>query len=639
MTGVQLVVFPLLLLMLPTVGALAWWLKRRYVAAIIRLQNEAVSPGTARADSAITPEPATNVPPQTLPELPLRILPAREVPSRSNGIDDTSAARRLRRRVLSVHFSSGLLYWCAVWLFASWALASGYGGLSLGVVTFIGPAPLLALLVPAIVALVLQAGVNRRLMNVAAALLFVSGLGLLLSEGGWQSAAGFSFGYASIALLVSAFLRPSIRGAGLPLITAGIVGWLVLTGMFALALALDGSSDSADTSPIEVAVGVTALVLMLAAAVWCGWRTLMQLAVKYQAKRFSDMQLALGTYWALLTAFMLGSVLRDPVLFLFARTTPELVCVFSIVLWLVWRGVQAVVLRRAVRAAAPSIGALLFLRVFKPSKRSEAFTDRFFAYWRFAAPVWMIAGPDLSGAYLEPNEFFAYLRGRLREHFIADAGQAASRVRELDNARDPDGRFRVNELLCANVVEGRCGRLRFELGGGVVDVEGIVGMGGHRDAGEVRAAHLKQRVVPLSERHVGGPFVHRPDTAWYEELVNVRCEGFEGRPREVGGGQRAMRVHRKPAIGQTTVVGEHDDQPPRRGNRSVLALGDALCHRTQEGCGDHSAAQATQKEPPVMLGDHCQELPRNSLNSPGLLIAGGLSPPLAKSRVSSYIPK
>jgi hypothetical protein len=162
------------------------------------------------------------------------------------------------------------------------------------------------------------------------------------------------------------------------------------------------------------------------------------------------MQLALASYWALLTAFVLGSVLRDPILLVFYRFTPEWVCVFVIVLWLVWRWVQSAALRGAVRAAAPSIGALLFLRVFKPSKRSEEFTDRFFAYWRFAGPVWMIAGPDLTGAYLEPNEFFDYLRGRLREHFIADPDDATSRVKALDNARDPDGRFRVNELLCAN---------------------------------------------------------------------------------------------------------------------------------------------------------------------------------------------
>jgi hypothetical protein len=287
-------------------------------------------------------------------------------------------------------------------------------------------------------------------MNVAAALVLVSGLGFLLTEAGWNSTFGFSFGYALIALLVSAFLRPSIRGAGLPLITAGGVGWLALTAMFAGALAIEARYDDANLPMIEVAVGIITLVLILTVAVLCGWRALILLAARYQAKRFSDMQLALAIYWALLTAFALGTAVRGPILLMYSRFTPEWVCVFVIVMWLVWRWAQLLTLRRAVRAAAPSIGALLFLRVFKPSRRSEEFTDRFFAYWRFAAPVWMIAGPDLAGAYLEPNEFFAYLRGRLHERFVADPDEATSRVEALDNARDPDGRFRINELLCAN---------------------------------------------------------------------------------------------------------------------------------------------------------------------------------------------
>ncbi len=60
----------------------------------------------------------------------------------------------------------------------------------------------------------------------------------------------------------------------------------------------------------------------------------------------------------------------------------------------------------------------------------------------------MIAGPDLAGAYMEPDEFFKYLRGRLREHFIADPGEVAPRIASLDRLRDPDGRFRVTEVYC-----------------------------------------------------------------------------------------------------------------------------------------------------------------------------------------------
>lgn len=62
----------------------------------------------------------------------------------------------------------------------------------------------------------------------------------------------------------------------------------------------------------------------------------------------------------------------------------------------------------------------------------------------------MIAGPDLAGAFMEPDEFFVWLRRRLRERFIADPGEVAPRIDALDNARDPDGRFRVSELFCAD---------------------------------------------------------------------------------------------------------------------------------------------------------------------------------------------
>ena len=90
------------------------------------------------------------------------------------------------------------------------------------------------------------------------------------------------------------------------------------------------------------------------------------------------------------------------------------------------------------------------LRVSKPSDRSEAFTDRFLSRWRFAGPTWMIAGPDLAGGHLEPDEFFAFLDGRLRERFIIDAADIPAQVQALDSDRDPDGRCRVHELFCSN---------------------------------------------------------------------------------------------------------------------------------------------------------------------------------------------
>jgi len=181
---------------------------------------------------------------------------------------------------------------------------------------------------------------------------------------------------------------------------------------------------------------------MLAVAIWCGWRALIALSSRYAAKRFSDIQLALATYWVVLTVFLVASLVKD------TYESHKWIVLAVVIIWLLWRWLQASALHAVVRTADPSIGPLLLLRVFKPSGRSQAFTDRFFAYWRFAAPVWMIAGPDLAGAYMEPDEFFKYLRGRLREHFIADPGEAAPRVAALDRLRDPDGRFRVTEAYC-----------------------------------------------------------------------------------------------------------------------------------------------------------------------------------------------
>ena len=204
------------------------------------------------------------------------------------------------------------------------------------------------------------------------------------------------------------------------------------------------------TSFIEVAVGVSELLLMLAVAIWCGWRTLIALSSRYAAKRFSDIQLALATFWVVLTMFLVGSLV-NPWNRRCSRTRRfgrNGLCWPSSSRGCSGDGCRLSALHAVIRTADPSVGPLLLLRVFKPSGRSQAFTDRFFAYWRFAAPVWMIAGPDLAGAYMEPDEFFKYLRGRLREHFIADPGEAAPRVATLDLLRDPDGRFRVTEVYC-----------------------------------------------------------------------------------------------------------------------------------------------------------------------------------------------
>jgi hypothetical protein len=137
-----------------------------------------------------------------------------------------------------------------------------------------------------------------------------------------SSAIGFSLGYASIALMLSVFLRPAVRGAGEPLIIAGLVSWLVLTSMYALLLGLPEPTD---------AVAAMALLMLLAATVASGWLAPMYLSVRYSSKRLSDMQLTLGVDWTLLTAFMLGMVIEDPFVLFAASMKAERVCASVIV--------------------------------------------------------------------------------------------------------------------------------------------------------------------------------------------------------------------------------------------------------------------------------------------------------------------
>jgi hypothetical protein len=227
---------------------------------------------------------------------------------------------------------------------------------------------------------------------------------------------------------------PRVRGAASPLILAlsiGLTGWTIVP----LGIALHFQSVNSDDMSLSVSD-----VLILAA-----W---LLLSRAYQRKRFSDIQLADAAFWVLtaLAAFAtFGTVatgessLRDLV---------ELVAVLGAWTWIVtlvrrrWRS-------RVVRAAPPPAGGLLILRVFKRAAQSEVFIDRLLSLWRFAGPVDFIAGPDLAGASIEPDEFFAFIRRRLADRFVRATAQIGPAIRHLDRARDPDGRLRVHELFCA----------------------------------------------------------------------------------------------------------------------------------------------------------------------------------------------
>ena len=60
----------------------------------------------------------------------------------------------------------------------------------------------------------------------------------------------------------------------------------------------------------------------------------------------------------------------------------------------------------------------------------------------------MIGGTDVAGRTLDPGDIVAFVGGGLRDQFVSDEAHLERRLTDLDDARDPDGRFRVNEFLC-----------------------------------------------------------------------------------------------------------------------------------------------------------------------------------------------
>jgi len=446
-----------LVLLIPVAVALAWWFKRRYAQAVVRLQ--AVAAGAQAAAKAPTLPPPLRGSAAGVPPLQMTLLPAAAITA--SGADPTRAARQLRRRVLRVQFLLGLAYWCGLLLLAAIALfiylelAGTFKDANPAQDTMLAAASawivmLTIVIVPPALAWALQAGVQQAMVWwIVVAASVVMGGALALSGQGLLGVLATPVVLSLMGLTMTAFLRPAVRGAGPPLMAAMIVAFLVFVTLSAVAVLLDDGGGDEWGHWTDVLLEGLLLLLGLAVSGAVGWRMLLRIARRYSKKRFSEVQLALGTYWGLMTLFTLAAVL----LLSFEKKTGglmEWVGLLVVVLWLAWRGFQRLALRWAVRRAPSPLGALLLLRVFKPSQRSEAFIDRFLARWRFAAPVWMIAGPDLAGALMEPDEFFAYLRRRLAERFVSDAGQIPQRLAELDGARDPDGRFRVSELYCAD---------------------------------------------------------------------------------------------------------------------------------------------------------------------------------------------
>jgi hypothetical protein len=283
---------------------------------------------------------------------------------------------------VGVQFVAGGLHWVALLICLAIGLAtfghitgdSGKTGEVSPLALHLTIWPLL--LLPPLLAWALQTGVRERVAwAIVAAGLALLGAGVWLMKTGVAESLALVATLAVAALMIGAFLRPAIRGAGPPLIVAFSVSVLVVGALMLLVVAIDTSSDDEPSSALEFAAAVLAIFVFFAAGAACAWGNLIRLARRYEARRFSDLQLAFGAYWALVTLLMVGLGM----LFAFeekASAVSEWIALLMLAVWAMWRVVLRLAMRWAVRRAAPALPLLLLLRVFEPSNRSEAFIDR-----------------------------------------------------------------------------------------------------------------------------------------------------------------------------------------------------------------------------------------------------------------------
>ncbi len=188
-------------------------------------------------------------------------------------------------------------------------------------------------------------------------------------------------------------------------------------------------------------LGVHATLLVLALAPWVllAWPVYAMgraLARAYREKSFSDLGYLFAAYWFVV---------------LFASALPAyqgagLAGLVQMLAWF-WIPLASWGLRSWLVPAGPA-PTLLVLRVFQQDAQVARLFDRVVERWRLSGNTVLIAGADLIGYTLDPDDLFTFLNGDLASRFIAHPNQVDERLRGFDLRPDPDGRYRVNECYC-----------------------------------------------------------------------------------------------------------------------------------------------------------------------------------------------
>ena len=228
-----------------------------------------------------------------------------------------------------------------------------------------------------------------------------------------------------------------------PLVLAGLLvfSFSNLAAGFALIAALDFAAVRRMVLSWGWFAGYNGWYMLAALPIgYACWQGLRWLAWYYEQKAFSDAQLLVDAWWLIVT--FVFSVFR--------------------VIDFGWGGLllglTAFVAYRAVVAAGLALWQpgdawfgnrrLLLLRVFGFQRRTERLFDTVAQRWRWLGSVRVIAGADLATRIIGPGDLISFMGGSLRQLFLRPDEASFQRLGELDEARDPDGRYRVNKVYC-----------------------------------------------------------------------------------------------------------------------------------------------------------------------------------------------
>ena len=252
--------------------------------------------------------------------------------------------------------------------------------------------------------------------------------------------------FAVPSLFLLLFLNRTVRAVGPVLLIFGslvFLGWQIVMVCLGTSLGMQTAQRvfaSTNIGAESLLLGVTGTGLAIGAV--AGWLVVGWVADAYAARRFSDQILIVDSIWFLQTLMLCSSLAFEAGYW----------AVAGLIAFSAYKITTVVGFRVFSAGLEKQPQRLLLLRVFGFGRRSSRLMDLIAARWRYIGNICLIAAPDLAARTIEPGKLLALLRGRLGRLFVHNRSELEHRLVEIDDRRDPDGRFRIAELFCAGDV-------------------------------------------------------------------------------------------------------------------------------------------------------------------------------------------